>query len=63
MSVSFFGHNTDNFFTLNDKQALKGFDLVLLERGSKVPLPSGARLLETDSPYGVVLFRYYLSKR
>lgn len=63
MSVSFFSHNTDNFFAINDKQAPQGFDLLLAETGTDVALPPGARLLETDSPYGVVLFRYYLGNR
>ena len=61
MSVSFFGHDTNNFFTLNDKQVPDGFDILLVRRGTDVVLPEGVRLLESDSPYGVILFRYYLA--
>lgn len=63
MSVSFFGHNTDNFFAINDQQAPEGFDVLLVKRGEKVAVPEGARLLETDTPYGVILFRYYLGNK
>jgi uncharacterized membrane protein len=63
MSVSFFGHNTDNFLSINDSQAPSGFDVVLAKRGASVALPANARLLETDSPFGVILFRYYLASK
>ena len=63
MSISFFAHNTDNFFSINDKYAKEGFNLVLAKRGDEVALPEGATLVETDSPYGFILLRYYLGKK
>lgn len=63
MSLSFFAHNTDNFFSLNDKQAPNGIDVVLAKKGEKVDLPEGAQLVETDSPYGFILLRYYLGNK
>jgi uncharacterized membrane protein len=63
MSISFFAHNTDNFFSLNDQQAPDGFDIVLARRGERIDVPDGARLVETDSPYGIVLLRYYLGDK
>jgi uncharacterized membrane protein len=60
MSVSFFAHNTDNLFSINDQQAPKGIDVVLAKPGEVKSIPEGSMLLETNTPYGVILLRYYL---
>ncbi len=60
MSVSFFAHNTDNFLAMNDRDSPEGIDLVLAKKGGRVSLPVGAELVETDTPYGLILMRYYL---
>lgn len=63
MSVSFFAHNSDNFFAINDKQSPEGFDLVLVKSGQILSVPDGATLVETDTPYGIILLRYYLGNK
>ena len=60
MSVSMFAHNTDNFFSINDQQSLNGFNIVLAKPGQLSNLADDITLVESDTPYGVILLRYYL---
>ena len=56
MSVSMFQSNTDNFFTINDRHASEGVDLVLIERGHKPP-EEAAMVVESPSRRGIILQR------
>lgn len=63
LSMSMFAHNSDNFFAINDQQSPQGFDIILAKKGQQIDLPTGATLVETDSPYGIILMRYYLGDK
>ena len=56
MSVSMFQSNTDNFFTINDRRATAGVDLVLVEKGGEHPDAAGV-VVESPSRRGIVIQR------
>ena len=55
LSVAVYAANTDNIFTLGDRQAPQGIDFVLARPGQAVP--PGARVVRSPSARGVVLQR------
>jgi uncharacterized membrane protein len=56
MSVSAFAANSDNFFVINDRQAPKGVDFVLIREGD--PKPEGAAMTVTSpTATGIILQR------
>lgn len=62
ISVSGFGANSNNFFAVNDRNAVtdaeghKHLDLVL-SRDAETPVPRGARHIVAPSDRGLILFR------
>lgn len=62
ISVSGFGANSNNFFAVNDRNAVtdaqgrKHLDL-LLSRDATTPVPAGARHIVAPSDRGLILFR------
>ena len=63
LSLSIFASNSDNIFAVNDLQSPNGFNVVLAKKGSEINVPDGATLVETNSSFGLILFRYYLGKK
>ncbi len=63
LSLSIFASNSDNIFAVNDLQSPNGFNVILAKQGSAVNVPEGAKLVETNSTFGLILLRYYLGKK
>lgn len=63
-SLSFFAHNSDNFFVVNDRQLPdKSFRYLLIRDG--VPAPAGVeeeRIIRSPSRTGIVLQRVFIDK-
>ena len=55
-SLSLYADNSDNFFTLNDREAQNGGDIMLIRRGSRAPETTD-RVVESPSGRGVALIR------
>jgi uncharacterized membrane protein len=55
-SLSLYADNSDNFFTLNDREAQTGADITLIRRGSRAPETTD-RVAESPSTRGVALIR------
>jgi uncharacterized membrane protein len=55
-SVSLYGDNSDNFFTLNDREAPRGADIVLIRAGKRAPT-SSAQIVSSPSARGVAIIR------
>ncbi|MEM9255273.1 MAG: DUF1254 domain-containing protein [Pseudomonadota bacterium] len=62
-SVSMFAYNTDNFFAQNDLDSPDGIHLVLAKPERQVTVPEGATLVKSETPYGLILFRYYVADK
>lgn len=56
MSVSMFQFNTDNFFTINDRRAGAGVDLLLVEKGRR-PAEAAGLVVESPSRRGIIVQR------
>lgn len=56
LSVSMFQSNTDNFFTINDRRAGAGVDLLLVEKGRTPPAAAGL-VVESPSRRGIIVQR------
>lgn len=63
-SLSFFAHNSDNFFVINDRQLPhKSFSYTLIREGDMVP--DGApenQIIRSPSETGIVLQRVFIDK-
>ena len=57
MSVSVFAANSDNIFAINDRQAPRGIQLILVRKGEARPSVPGAIIVESPSTRGIVLQR------
>jgi uncharacterized membrane protein len=55
-SVSLYGENSDNFFTLNDREAPRGADILLIRAGKRAPA-STAQIVTSPSARGVAIMR------
>ena len=63
-SLSFFAHNTDNYFVVNDRELeTPDFRYVLLSRGAPVPAGvSDAQVVRSPSQTGIVLQRLFIDR-
>ncbi|MGE0045561.1 MAG: DUF1254 domain-containing protein [Hyphomonadaceae bacterium] len=55
-SLSLYSANSDNFFTLNDREAADGADIVIVRAGAAHPV-GAARVVESPSTRGIALER------
>lgn len=55
-SLSLYGANSDNYFTLNDREARDGAEIVLMRAG-RAPPDTSARVVESPSARGIALVR------
>jgi len=63
-SLSFFEHNTDNFFVINDRE-IEGrkFRLLLVKKSASIPDGfTEAELVRSPSRTGIVLQRIFIDK-
>lgn len=63
-SISAFSANTDNFFALNDRQVKsKQMEIILVKKGTDYPGAGSAKVVETPTDRGIVLFRMLIKDR
>lgn len=63
-SLSLFAWNTDNFYTVNDRNApAKEFDVVVIRRGAAYAKQPGEVVVESPSGKGIALIRMIVSDR
>lgn len=55
-SLSLYAANSDNYFVLNDREARRGGDIVLVRAGARAP-ETDLRVVESPSARGVALIR------
>jgi uncharacterized membrane protein len=58
-SLAIFAKNMDNFYVKNDRQVNGRFEVVLVGPGAPTPTATGADVVQTPGPTGIVLFRYF----
>ena len=55
-SLSLYGANTDNYFVIDDREARRGAEIVLIRRGRQPP-DTTATVVESPSEHGIALIR------